>query len=58
MLLFCKYLLAAKNPGIIYDPKRDKSIEVYADANFYADWNNAFITAPDCGSPSCRLGLH
>jgi hypothetical protein len=40
----CKYLLATKDDGIIYDPKRDQSIEVYADTDFYGSWNNA--TAP------------
>jgi hypothetical protein len=37
-------LLATKDDGIIYDPKRVQSIEVYADAGFCGSWNKA--TAP------------
>jgi hypothetical protein len=39
-----KYLLSTKDDGIIYDPKREQSIEVYADAEFCGSWNKA--TAP------------
>jgi hypothetical protein len=44
VMWLCKYLLATKDDGIIYDPKRDQSIEVYADADFCGSWNKA--TAP------------
>jgi hypothetical protein len=51
----CKYLLATKDDGIIYDPKRDQSIEVYADADFYGSWNKA--TAPqDISTAKSRTG--
>jgi hypothetical protein len=44
VIWLCKYLLATNDDGIIYDPKRDQSIEVYADADFCGSWNKA--TAP------------
>jgi hypothetical protein len=51
----CKYLLATKDDGIIYDPKRDQSIEVYADADFCVSWNKA--TAPqDINTAKSRSG--
>jgi hypothetical protein len=50
-----RYLLAAKDDGIIYDPKRDQSIEVYADADFCGSWNKA--TAPqDISTAKSRTG--
>jgi hypothetical protein len=51
----CKYLLATKDDGIIYDPKRDHSIEVYADADFCGSLNKA--TAPqDISTAKSRTG--
>ena len=35
-----KYLRATKDKGIILDPKREKSFEVYADADFSGNWFN------------------
>jgi hypothetical protein len=39
VIWLCKYLLTTKDKGIIYDPKRDKSIELYADAALCGNWN-------------------
>jgi hypothetical protein len=39
IMWLCNFLLATKDDGIIYDPKRDQSIEVYADADFCGSWN-------------------
>jgi hypothetical protein len=51
----CKYLLATKDDGIFYDPKRDQSIEVYADADFCGICNKA--TAPqDISTAKSRTG--
>jgi hypothetical protein len=51
----CKYLLATKDAGIIYVPKRDQSIEVYADTDFCGSWNKA--TAPqDISTTKSRTG--
>jgi hypothetical protein len=51
----CKYLLATKDDGIIYDPKRDQSIKVYADADFCGSCNKA--TAPqDISTAKSRTG--
>jgi hypothetical protein len=41
VMWLCKYLLATKDDGIIYDPKRDQSIEVYAEADFCGSWTMA-----------------
>jgi hypothetical protein len=55
VMWLCKYLLATKDDGIIYDPKRDQSIEVYADAYFCGSWNKA--TAPqDINTAKSRTG--
>jgi hypothetical protein len=51
----CKYLLATKDYGIIYDPKREQSIQAYADAEFCGSWNKA--TAPqDISTSKSRTG--
>jgi hypothetical protein len=51
----CKYLLATKDDGIIYDPKRDQSIEVYADADFCGSWNKA-TALQDISTAKSRTG--
>ena len=37
----CKYLAEMRDKGIIIDPKKNKSFEVYADADFTGNWNKA-----------------
>jgi hypothetical protein len=52
----CSYLLFTKDEGIIYyDPTRDKSIEVYADADFFGNWNKA-TAAQDISTAKSRTG--
>jgi hypothetical protein len=50
-----KYLLATKDDGIIYDPKRDQSVEVYADADFRGSWNKA-TAHQDISTAKSRTG--
>jgi hypothetical protein len=55
VMWLCTYLLATKDDGIIYDPKRDQSIRVYADAALCVSWNKA--TAPqDISTAKSRTG--
>jgi hypothetical protein len=55
VMWLCKCLLATKDDGIIYDPKRNQSIEVYADADFCGSWNK--VTAPqDISTSKSRTG--
>jgi hypothetical protein len=46
---------ASHEDAVIYDPKRDQSVEVYADADFCGSWNKA--TAPqDISTAKSRSG--
>ena len=51
----CKYLAETRNQGIIVDPKRDKSFEVYADADFAGNWNKA-TASDDVSAAKSRTG--
>jgi hypothetical protein len=55
VLWFCKYVLATKDEGIIYDPKWDKSVEVYADADFCGN-RNKDTAAQDASIAKSRTG--
>jgi hypothetical protein len=55
VMWLCKYLLVAKDEGIIYEPKQDKSIEVYDDADFCGNWNMA-TAAQDVSTAKSRTG--
>jgi hypothetical protein len=48
VIRIAKYLKSRRKEGFILDPHIDKSIEVYADADFCGNWNKA--TA--CEDPS------
>jgi hypothetical protein len=55
VMWLCKYLLDTKDEGIIYDPQKLKSIEVYADADFCGNWNR--VTAgQDVSTAKSRTG--
>jgi hypothetical protein len=42
VLWLCKYLLReTRNDGLILDPRLDKSLEVYGDADFAGNWNKS-----------------
>ena len=50
-----KYLIATKDKGIILTPVKNKSIEVYADADFSGNWNK--LTAEhDVSTAKSRTG--
>ena len=38
------YVVVTKNDGLILDPKKNRSLEVYADYDYSGNWNNQ--TAP------------
>jgi hypothetical protein len=55
IMWLCKYLLGIKDAGIIYDPKWDQSIEVYADADLCSSWNEA-MAPQDIRTTKSRTG--
>ena len=55
VLWLCKYLRETRNEGIILDPRTEKSLEVYADADFAGNWNKT-TAAHDVSTAKSRTG--
>jgi hypothetical protein len=51
-----QYLKGTRDQGIILDPKRDKSLECYADADFAGNWNRS-TAAEDASTAKSRTGF-
>jgi len=51
-----QYLKGTRNEGIILDPKSDKSLECYADADFAGNWNRSTAT-DDASTAKSRTGF-
>ena len=56
VLWLCKYLRETRNDGLILDPRLDKSLEVYADADFAGNWNKS-TAAQDISTAKSRTGF-
>ena len=55
ILFMCKYLCETRNKGIILDLQTEKSLEVYADADFAGNWNKS-TAANDVSTAKSRTG--
>jgi len=56
VIWLCKYLRETRKDGLILDPRIDKSLEVYADADFAGNWNKA-TAASDASTAKSRSGF-